>query len=41
MKLRGQSDEDKIKGQQNMTGESLKHGGVWGLSVANDLLAEN
>ena len=39
MKLRGQIDEDKIKGQQNKTREQLKTGEVWGLSVANKQLA--
>ena len=39
MKLKGQSDEDKLKGQQNKTEEKLKLGEVWGLSVANKQIA--
>ena len=39
VELRGQSDEDKLKGKENKNGESLKPGEVCGSSVANKQLA--
>ena len=39
MKMVGQSDEDKLKGKKNKSGESLKLGEVCGSSDANKQLA--
>ena len=39
VELRGQSDEDKLKGEENKSGESFKLGKVCGSSVANKQLA--
>ena len=39
VELRGQSDEDRLKGEENKSGESLKLGEVCGSSVANKQLA--
>ena len=39
VELRGQSDEDKLKGEENKSGESFKLGEVCGSSVANKQLA--
>ena len=39
VELRGQSDEDKLKGEENKSGEALKLGEVCGSSVANKQLA--
>ena len=39
VELRGQSDEDKLKGKENKSGESFKPGEVCGSSVANKQLA--
>ena len=38
VKLRDQSDEDKLMGEENKSGESLKLGEGWGISVANKQL---
>ena len=39
VELRGQSDENKLKGEENKSGESFKLGEVCGSSVANKQLA--
>ena len=39
VELRGQSDEDKVKGEENKSGDSFKLGEVCGSSVANKQLA--
>ena len=39
VELRDQSDEDKLKGEENKSGESFKLGEVCGLSIANNQLA--
>ena len=39
MKLMGQSDEDKLKGEENRNRESLELGDGCGVSVANKHLA--
>ena len=39
IKMEGQSDEDKLKGEENKSGESFKLGEVCGSSDANKQLA--